>query len=154
MSNKRLLLKGQIHHTLEVFRDLFKDSDTVKTIDATYESELMRKIDIIPELALEKVCKGTAIFKAFYKSISFKALTDDFEKLGFPVNLRLNVYELVIKGVDNPQRIKNSKARAATVAIIKYCKPILDCFTLALSDPIKYLKKIGETDLSEYDHLL
>ena len=140
--SKRSLFKEQIHYTLEIFRHLFADSEIIKSIDGIYEEELMRKIDLIPETAAEKVCKGTEIFKTIYKNIKFAELCEDFTSLPFPVNLKLDVYSLVIKGV------------ATVVTIIKYCKPILDCFTLALSDPTKYLKVIGDSDLSKYDSLI
>lgn len=152
--SKRSLFKEQIHYTLEIFRHLFADSEIIKSIDGIYEEELMRKIDLIPETAAEKVCKGTEIFKTIYKNIKFAELCEDFTSLPFPVNLKLDVYSLVIKGVDDKTRISNSKIRATVVTIIKYCKPILDCFTLALSDPTKYLKVIGDSDLSKYDSLI
>ena len=154
MSSRQSLIKQRIHRTLEVFRYLFTDSDIITQIDSIYEEELMRKVDLISDDAADKVIKGMDVFIAFYKNLSFSSLSKDIETLGFPVNLKVDVFKLTINGVDDQSRIKNSKIRAAVVAIIRHCKPILDCFTLALSDPVKYLKKIGEADVSQYDSLL
>lgn len=154
MSTKVALLKQEIHHTLEVFRYLFADSTIIRSIDDIYEEELMRKVDLIPEAAADKVCKGIDVFIAFFKAINFKDLTSNLSSLPFPVNPKVDVYKLTLRGVDDKNKIKNSTIRSAVVVIIKQCKPILDCFTLALSDPVKYMILLGETDMSDYDHIL
>lgn len=150
MSRKEF--EAYLHSTLEVFRFLFAGSKIATSIDDIYEDELKHALAIIPEDSIEAVCHGILIFKAVYDSIEFDALKDRLKAIGFDIDLKIDLYSLAISSVK--EHISDSKIRAGIISLITKCKPILECFSLALKDPLKYVSKLAAATSKKYDDIL
>ena len=150
MSRKEF--EGYLHSALETFRFLFAGTRISVSIDDTYEGELKRALSIIPEDSIEAVCHGILIFKSVYESIAFDSLNDKLKALGFNIDLDVNLYKLALNMVK--EKIDDAKIRAGVVSLIKKCKPIIDCFSLALNEPTKYLSKLAAASSKKYDDIL
>lgn len=130
----------EIKFILGVFREMFKeDKKTVKNIDKFYEEQLIKTIESlpIPDDAVQATCDGIYAFKCFVKSIHF----DEFKRyLGtatFKISLDTDVYQTVLNLV---MKIKDTIIKNFLVSLMKKCKPIFDCFTVLVRDPLKYVE--------------
>lgn len=141
-----------LHQALEVFRALFDGSRVARSIDSIYEEELKRALIIIPEDSIEAVCHGIQIFKAVYDSLAFDSLNTKLSELGFDIKLDLNLYKIAISIVK--EKIEDARMKNGIISLIKKCKPVIDCFSLALKDPSKYVSKLAMASGHEYDGIL
>lgn len=150
MSRKEF--EGYLHSALTTFRSLFEGTEIAKKIDDIFESELKRALAIIPEDSFEAVCHGILIFKAVYDSIAFDKLNDKLTSIGFDINLEIDLYKLALDMIK--EKITDTKIRSGIISLVKKCKPIIDCFSLALSEPTKYLSKLAIASSTKYDDIL
>lgn len=141
-----------IHSALELLRYIFDGQSRVKKIDDIYEEELIHSLSIIPEESLESVCHGIDIVKCIYDSINFKTMNEKMKDLGYPIDLKIDLYKILEEQIKT--RIDDVRMRSGIMTILKKCKPLLDCFSVALKDPLKYLSKLGKTSDSKYDSIL
>lgn len=150
--NYRRLFTQHIHSALELLRYIFEGQKRARLIDNIYEEELIRSLSIIPEDSLESVCHGIDIVKCVYESINFTTMNEKMARLGFPIDLRIDLFKLLEEQVKI--RIDDPRIQSGVSVILKKCKPILDCFSVALREPLKYLNKLGKTSDSKYDSIL
>lgn len=135
----RVEFKQTISKAFSIFRQLFEDEhDQLRRIDETYEREVLKELDIIPESSIGDVMKGIEIAKAVLMSINYKQLSSALGKLPFECSVKVNVFKFVMSLLD--EQIKDAKTRHGISALIKKYKPLIDCFTIALSNPRKYLE--------------
>ena len=134
----RAEFKQTISKAFSIFRQLFEDEHAqLKRIDETYEKEVLKELDIIPEASIGDVMKGIEVAKAVLLSINYKQLSDILTKLPFECSVKVDVFKFVMDLLD--EQIKDVKTRHGISALVKKYKPLIDCFTIALSNPRKYL---------------
>lgn len=138
-SNKSVI-RETLHKAFNVFRYLFQDNAKIlKKIDEIYEKEIEKELAIIPDAALSDVVDGIYWAKAILSSIDYGKLDEQMKKAPFKVSLRFNVYKRLQQNVSESSVISDGKIKSFVLALIKKCKPILDCFTLTLLEPLKYI---------------
>lgn len=137
MSVKRQF-EQNIHNSLEIFRYIFSDEKIITKIDEIYEDAIMSMIKTIPEEFIEIIWKGTEIFKSIYHSIDFTKLCENIDKLPFETKNKLDLFKISKSYIEG---IEDVKIRNGVLTIVKKLKVIIDCFTLAINNPSKYLSK-------------
>lgn len=135
----RVELKQTISKTFSIFRQLFADEhEQLKKIDETYEREVLKELDIIPEEYIGDVMKGIEVAKAVLVSINYKQISNTLGKLPFECSVKVDVFKFVIGVLE--EQLKDVKVRHGISALLRKYKPLIDCFTIALGNPRKYLE--------------
>ena len=148
----RVEFKQTISKAFQIFRQLLEeDLDQLEKINETYEKEVLRELDVIPESSLGDVMKGISIAKAVLMSMNYKQLNEELSKLPFSCSVELNVFEFIMKIIE--EQIKTPKTRHGISALIKKFKPLIDCFTIALSNPRKYIGKASHVNDTSLDSI-
>lgn len=150
-TNYRSTLEKHLHTTFEILRYIFDKTPQVKKIDDIYEEELMRSLSIIPDESLESVCHGIEIIRAIYDSLDFSKLTKKFKNIGFDIDMRLNLYSILLAQTN--EKITDAEIKSGIITILKKCKPLLDVLSSALKDPLRYIEKLGKDAGKEYDDI-
>lgn len=134
----RLEFKQTISKAFSIFRQLFEDEhDQLVKIDETYEKEVLKELDIIPEDMLGDVLKGISVAKAVLLSMNYKQLNDELVKLPFECSVKVDVFKFISDLIK--EQISKVKIKHAVGALLKKYKPLIDCFTIALANPQKYI---------------
>lgn len=150
--SEKIEFEQKLRKILDVFRYIFKDDPIVKKIDRTYEDEIFSIFHQVPDSYFEDINHGIEIFKNIYLSIDLKELNERLKVLPFPIKLDMDVYKYSIDTIKG--NFTDAKIRAGLISIAKKCKPILDCFTYAVNDPLKYLSKLIPINDSRLDSIL
>lgn len=132
-------LKQTISKTFSIFRQLFADDlKQLKKIDETYEKEVLKELDIIPEEYIGDIMKGIEVTKVVLLSINYKQISNALGKLPFECSVKVDVFKFVIGVLE--EQLKDAKMRHGISALLRKYKPLIDCFTIALGNPRKYLE--------------
>lgn len=135
----RVELKQTVSKTFSVFRQLLADEHKqLKKIDETYEREVLKELDIIPEEYVGDVMKGIEVAKVILLSINYKQISNALGKLPFKCSVKVDVFKFVIDVLD--EQLKDAKMRHGISVLLRKIKPLIDCFTIALGNPRKYLE--------------
>lgn len=135
----RVELKQTISKTFSIFRQLFADDhEQLKKIDETYEREVLKELDIIPEEYIGDVMKGIEVVKVVLLSINYKQISNALAKLPFECSVKVDVFKFVVGVLE--EQLKDVKTRHGISALLRKYKPLIDCFTIALGNPRKYLE--------------
>lgn len=143
----------EIRFILGVFREMFKDEKkTVKNIDKVYENQLIKTIEAlpIPQTGIQAICDGIYAFKCFVKSIHFAEFKKYLGTATFKISLDADVYLTVFKLIE---KIKDPIIKNFLISLLKKCKPIFDCFTVLVADPLKYVGFLASFENNDYDSL-
>lgn len=136
--NFKTQLADTLHIVLESIKAL--EAGPYTKLDKDYEEELMKELTVIPEYALESIAHGIDVFKCIYGSLNFRELLERLRTLPYDLTLRFNVYEKLKKQVSE---ITDKRIKSFLVALLRKCKPILDCLTVIIENPLDYLHKLA-----------
>lgn len=154
ISNKKVI-RDTLHKAFNIFRFLFKEDTKMMTkIDKIYEKELEKTLDVIPDAALDDVVKGIYCFNSVLSSINFKTLNNELSKAPFDVFISYDVYKNVYNFISKTKIITDAKIKGFVISLIKKCKPILDCITTVLAEPLKYIDLIDVFNDNSMDLLI
>lgn len=152
--SKRELIE-ELKTALAIFREIFKTTPRLlRSIDDIYEDELITTIEALPmpKEAIDSAMNSIYVIKSVLGSIHFDELKTKLEAASFDLHLEANLYNLAITYAKT--KIKDKEIKGFLISILKKCKPIVDCVSEVLANPLTYIEFLAKFRSNDFDDLL
>ena len=153
MSKKDLV--KELKDALCIFREIFKSTPKILgNIDDVYEEELVSLINSLPmpEDAIEIAMNAIFVAKSILGSIHFDELKTKLSTATFDLHLTVDIYAVACKILKS--KIKDREIRGFVLSMVKKCRPIIDCASEVLENPLLYIDFLAKFRSTDYDDLL
>lgn len=145
----------ELKSALSIFREVFRSNPRLlRSIDDIYEEELVNTIEAlpIPKEAIDTTLNVIYVIKSVISSVHFDELRDKLKDASFDLHLEVDLFKLTLSGATS--KIKDKEIKGFITSILKKCKPIVDCASEVLANPLTYIEFLARFRRNDFDDLL
>lgn len=136
-------VNAALHDLFERLRYVLRDNPIVRQIDEAYEETLIVKLKPIGEDGYKSISNALHVIDIALSSFDARGFVTKLKSSGIDLTLHIDVYEYAMDYIK--KNVKDKTMRQGLIVVVKYLRQLLDCVTVMLDDPVRYLDSLTAT---------
>lgn len=132
-----------LHDIFERLRYVLRDHPIVRQIDEAYEETLKLKLKPLGDDGYTAISNALHVIDIAISSFDARGFIDKLKGSGLDLTLHIDVYDYAMEYIK--KNIKDRTMRQGLIVVVKYLRQLLDCITIMLQDPVRYLDSLTAT---------
>jgi hypothetical protein len=139
---------SELENIFAVLRSiLFDNPRLIKNIDSSYEKVLLGQLQWIPSEGAKYLLKFYKYFLLIYKHFNLPEFVVDLKKENISASPEINLFVFISKSVKESEGM-DSKLKAQIMNFVVKCKPLIECCSEIINNPMKYLERLLEREMN------